>query len=67
MPRARPVPARSHLAGDDLGDGLRAVGFGTADELIDRDEPEAVDTGLVDERGRRIYRRRPTVKFGFVP
>jgi hypothetical protein len=39
----------------------------TADELVDERPSEWVATGLVAENGRAIYRRRPTVKFGFVP
>lgn len=38
----------------------------TADEVIDSGGADYVDTGLLDSRGERIYRRRPTVQFGFV-
>jgi hypothetical protein len=39
----------------------------TAGEVIDEAQPEWLDTGLLNARGEPIYRRRPTVKMGFVP
>lgn len=40
----------------------------TADTVIDADElPEWINTGLLGADGAPIYRRRSTVKFGFVP
>ena len=40
----------------------------TADELIDTKEPEYETTGILDVRGKLIYKKvRETVKFGFVP
>lgn len=38
----------------------------TASEVIDSDEPEMIDTGILDASGRPIYRQRPRVKMGFV-
>lgn len=39
----------------------------TASELIDAGAADRIDTGLLDEGGAPIYRRRSAVKFGFVP
>lgn len=56
-------PPRAVFVGDedDYDFGI------TAAEVIDAGLPEMIDTGLLDARGERIYRRIPKVKMGFVP
>lgn len=51
---------RGYYLGGDYEESI------TADEVIDGGCPDRVDTGLLDAKGDPIYRRRPTVKFGFV-
>lgn len=46
------------------GDGDESM---TAAEVVDERPAEFAATGLVTAEGKPIYRRRPTVKFGFVP
>jgi hypothetical protein len=56
----RPQP-RNYYSGEDFGQSI------TADELIDEQPSDRIDTGLLDARGRPITRQRERVKFGFTP
>ena len=38
----------------------------TADQVIEQDSPDHVDTGLVNAQGVPLYRVRERVAFGFV-
>lgn len=51
---------RGHFFGADYGEAC------TANEVILEEQSDWIDTGLVDERGEPIQRRRETVPFGFV-
>jgi len=39
----------------------------TADEIILPEDNRGIETGLLDNYGRPLFRYRETVKFGFVP
>lgn len=57
--RGQPRPRAYYLDQD--------VGSVTADHVLDDDAPpDWVDTGLLDEGGKTIFRPRRALKFGFV-
>lgn len=58
--RDRRTSPRGHFLGGDYDESA------TADEVVDAGRPDRIDTGLIDANGEPIYRRPPTVKFGFV-